>query len=119
MGWFHRHGMLLLPVVATTILETIYRVVGAPPSESINLLFGVCWSIAFIFWIEADARRRGILPCHDFGFLVAVYFPVSVVWYAFWSRGRRGMLLLLSLLGLLIVPPTTATLAWLVVHRLR
>ena len=43
-------------------------------------------------------------PCFDFGFLVAVFFPISLVWYAFWSRGVRGVLLLGAMLGLMLIP---------------
>jgi len=119
MGWFLRHGTLLLPVVATTILVTLYKIFGVPLSVANDLLLGICWSLALMLWIEADARRRGILPCHDFGFLIGVFFPVSVVWYAFWSRGLKGVYLLLTLIGLLIVPPTTAMLAWFLTQGLR
>jgi hypothetical protein len=41
--------------------------------------------------IEADARRRHRTPCFDFGWLVAMFWPVSLVWYCFRSRGWRGM----------------------------
>jgi hypothetical protein len=119
MGWFGRHGVLLLPVGATSILLTIYTLLGAAPSDMSTLLFQLCWALALILWIEGDARRRRITPCHDFGFLVGVFFPVSVVWYASWSRGHRGVLLLLVLLGLCIVPPMTGLLAWFVARGLR
>ena len=119
MGWFHRHALLLLPVAAISGLASAYAMTGARPSEQNTILFEICLVLGLILWIEADARRRGILPCHDFGFLVGVFFPVSVVWYAFWSRGRKGLLLLLSLLGLWMVPAITSSLAWFVVYRLR
>ncbi len=37
------------------------------------------WRIPDILWVEDDARRRGIVPCHEFGFLVGVYFPASLL----------------------------------------
>jgi hypothetical protein len=41
-------------------------------------------------------------------FLV-VTFPVSIAWYCFWSRGWRGIKLLLGLGGLLFLPIFAAT----------
>jgi hypothetical protein len=119
MGWFHRHALLWLPVVATSAVISAYTIAGVRPSGQNTMLFELCLVLGLILWIEADALRRGILPCHDFGFLVGIFFPLSVVWYAFWSRGRKGVILLLAMLGLWVVPTVTAMLAWFVVYRLR
>jgi hypothetical protein len=119
MSWLSRFGVLLLPVAAVSILQMIYVAVGATPSGRASLLFQFSLAWAFILWVDADARHRHIVPCHDFGFLVAMFFPLSLVWYVFWSRGRRGFLALCGLLGVMILPWLTAVMAWLMIYRLR
>jgi hypothetical protein len=116
MSWLGRFGVLLLPVVAVSILQMVYIAVGATPSGLASLLFQFSLVWAFILWVDADARHRHIVPCHDFGFLVAVFFPVSLVWYVFWSRGRRGILALGGLIGVLLIPWLTAVAAYLLIH---
>jgi hypothetical protein len=97
----------------------IYVALGTTPSGRANLLFQVSLSWAFILWVEAVARHRHIVPCHDFGFLVAVGFPVSLVWYVFWSRGRRGILALAGLFAVMTLPWLTAVMVWLLRYGLR
>jgi hypothetical protein len=119
MSWLGRFGVLLLPVAAVSILQMIYMAIGATPSGRATLLFEFSLAWAFILWVEADARHRHIVPCHDFGFLVAVFFPLSLVWYVFWSRGRRGILALTGLLGVMILPWLTAVAVWVMANGLR
>ncbi len=79
-----------------------------------NLLAGFAWNLYVVYWVVRDACKRRLVPCHEFGFLVAAFFPVSVAWYAFWTRGWRGFLPLASLFGLTILP----SLSWIVVRLL-
>jgi hypothetical protein len=72
--------------------------------EGTNLLAGLAWNLYVIYWVVRDACKRRLVPCYEFGLLVAVFFPVSVAWYAFWTRGWRGFLLLAGLFGLTILP---------------
>lgn len=51
-----------------------------------------------------DALRRRRRPCFDFGLFLLYAFPLSMLWYCFWSRGWRGLLLLIGLGSLLFVP---------------
>jgi hypothetical protein len=116
MSWLGRFGLLLLPVAAISILQVVYIIFGATPSGPATLLFQLTFALAFILWMETDARHRRILPCHDFGFLVGIFFPLSLVWYVFWSRGRKGVLALAGLLTLLMIPWLSAMAAWLVMY---
>lgn len=119
MSWLGRFGVLLLPVAAVSMLQMIYVAVGATPSGLASILFQFSLVWAFILWVDADARHRHIVPCHDFGFLVAVFFPVSLIWYVFWSRGRRGFLALGGLLGVMILPSISAAIVWAMINGLR
>ena len=97
-------GILVVTVLILTALRFDYAAVGTLPSENVSRMSSFALALACILWIMADAQTRRQTPCYDFGFLVAVFFPISLFWYVFWSRGWRGFVTLGAVLGLLLLP---------------
>ena len=112
MRWLGPLGIPIATAALSAAFQVAHVAAGRPPSESTQQLVVIGLALAIVLWIMADARRRRQTPCYDFGFLVAVYFPVSLIWYVFWSRGWRGFLTLVGLVGLWFVPWFTAMAAW-------
>jgi hypothetical protein len=106
-------GMVFTTVALLSALEFVYSAAGANPPDAVARLAPVAFALACVFWIVADAQKRRQTPCYDFGFLVAVFFPISLVWYVFWSRGTRGILLLAAFVVLMVLPSVFAVAAWL------
>ncbi len=99
--------------------EVAYAALDVVPSEMFNLLAEYSLPLAVVLWVAADARQRRRVPCHDFGWLVLVYYPVSVAWYLIRTRGwLRGVGMLLVLIVLLCLPNLCATIAWTLRGRL-
>jgi hypothetical protein len=44
------------------------------------------------------------MPCEDGAAPASYAFPLSLLWYCLWSRGWRGLLLLLGLASLVFFP---------------
>jgi len=109
-------GMLVASVAALSTFQVPYAATGVPPSAAATLLTSYGLALAFILWVADDARSRRCVPCFDFGFLVAVFFPASLVWYVLWSRGRRGMTKLVALFALMLLPWLFTVVTWLVRH---
>src|SRR5262245_43611103 len=105
-------SLLVVTVAASSALLSAYVAVGRVPTDAPQSLISTGVALALVFWIMADARMRRRTPCYDFGFLVAVFFPASLFWYVLWSRGRRGLLTLVALVGLWFVPWLSAMVAW-------
>jgi hypothetical protein len=98
----------LAPVVALAlstvpVLCFLATTRGGGPG-GLTTIMGIGWAWMLVCWMDSDARRLRRLPCFDFGLLVGIYLPLSVVWYCLWSRGWRGLLLLLLLFGLWLTP---------------
>ena len=106
-------GMVFATVVLLSALQFFYSAAGAAPPDAVARLTPIAFALACVFWIMADAQKRRQTPCYDFGFLVAIFFPISLVWYVFWSRGARGILVLAAFVGLMLLPPMAALAAWL------
>src|SRR5262245_32575777 len=99
---------LLVASLVLAACQVAYALAGVTPSPTIDLVWSMSLGLILINWIVLDARRRGCVPCHDFGFLMGVFVPVSLVWYPFWSRGWRGVFQLIGVVAILVVPTVVA-----------
>jgi hypothetical protein len=92
--------------------------VGLPPSgdPKIQTVLSYGWAFLLVIWMDADARRLRRLPCYDFGLFVGIFFPLSLLWYCWWSRRWRGLLVLLLLLALWFIPQFMAGMFWLALY---
>jgi hypothetical protein len=117
--WFLGNPMAHL-VTYAAMLTTCFAAFlwgRTPPPPKFGDVASVGWGLMLILWMDADARRRRMLPCYDFGFLAGVFFPFSLVWYCIWSRGWRGVFVFIGLLTLFIAPYTITGLLWWVAFR--
>jgi hypothetical protein len=106
-------GPLVGLAAILSALASMYVLLGENLPHDLEPLFG-CQALFLVYWVVIDARRRHRVPCHDFGFLVGLFFPIAVPWYLVWTRGLKGLLLLGFFLFLLILPSLCATIVWLV-----
>src|SRR6478752_2610059 len=106
-------GILVASVLILAALRFDYAALGRLPSENVSQMSSFALALACILWIMADAQTRRQTPCYDFGFLVAVFFPISLIWYVFWSRGIRGFILLGALVALMLLPWMAGVAGWL------
>jgi hypothetical protein len=96
--------VLIVLALGLSAIQVGALAAGVTHLEQANRLAGYAWGLFVTYWVVRDVRKQRGSPCHEFGFLVAVFLPFSVAWYAFWTRGWRGILTLAGLLGLTILP---------------
>jgi hypothetical protein len=109
--------VLLALVVTISAQQVAYVAVGERPSAAADMLTAFCIGLGFILWVVEDARLRRCVPCYDFGFLITVFYPVSVFWYVFWSRGWRGFFTLAGMFVLIFLPWVSAIVAWTLIYN--
>jgi hypothetical protein len=117
MRLFSPFKMLLALVVTISALRIAYVAAGVRPSDAADVLTPICLGLAVVLWVMEDARLRRRVPCFDFGFLIAFFFPVSLCWYVFWSRGWKGIFTLAGVFGLMIFPQAAAVIAWVLLYN--
>ncbi len=108
-----------LPILALMGLLSAINVAamirsGTPASGK---LLEIAPALFLLAWMVQDARRRRCVPCHEFGFLSAVYLPASLIWYVFWSRGWKGFWLLAAFIGLFSIPEFASVITYLILSR--
>ena len=109
----------LLPIMALSGLLSAIHIasiirVGTPAN---GRLLETAPALFLLTWVIRDAHRRRCIPCHEFGFLVAAYMPISFVWYLFWSRGWKGFWLLGAFVGLLVLPGIASVVAYIILTQ--
>jgi hypothetical protein len=107
-------GPLVALAAIMAAFASMYVLLGENPPSDLEWLFGFCQFLFVVYWMVLDARRRHRVPCHDFGFLAWVFLPVALPWYLIWTRGLRGLLVLVLFLILVMVPWWCATIVWMV-----
>src|SRR5437660_10290483 len=100
-------GPLVALAAILAAFASLYGLLGERPPRDLEPLFA-SQALFLVYWVVIDARRRHRVPCHDFGFLVGVFFPVALPWYLVWTRGLKGLLLLGFFLFLLMLPSLCA-----------
>jgi hypothetical protein len=105
-----RLGIAIATAAFCSLTVVVYTLARAEPSNlvSYSVRFGPL--VAVIVWLGEDARNRKVGPFLDFGYLLMLFWPVALPWYAFASRGRNGWKLLLGIAGLILSPQLTAVL---------
>jgi hypothetical protein len=111
-------GILFAMVALFSIFQFASVSLGTSDPEIAARLTSFGLTLAFVIWIMADARVRRRTPCYEFGFLVAVYFPLSLAWYVVWSRGWRALFMLTGLVALMFLPWLLAVMAWILRYGL-
>jgi hypothetical protein len=100
----HPLAPLVILSMMTGLLLAAHVAVRINLSPITEFLMSFGWFLMLVLWMDADARSRRRVPCYDFGMLAVLTFPLSVIWYCFWSRRWRGILFLLLLGGLFYAP---------------
>jgi hypothetical protein len=97
-------GPLVALTAALALFACTHVLLGKMPSPGAMAILPYASPFFLVLWVAADARRHGWVPCFDFAFLVALLFPLSLVWYLLWTRRWWG-LLVLGLFAVLLLTP--------------
>ena len=98
--------------MALSLFLVAYLADGDTPSERFQVIASFGWSLLLAMWLVADARRHHHTPCFDFGLFCYLFLPLMVPWYCFWSRGRRGAMTLMAIIGLWLAPHLVTAMVW-------
>lgn len=104
--------VLLLATFLAMVFGLEVLLTDAVPSESALTVASISLCLFILYWVMLDARRRGRVGCHDFGFLMGVFFPVSLVWYLVATRGWRGVVVLVGIALVFLLPSVATMIAW-------
>jgi hypothetical protein len=117
-NWLRSYGWLWFLGAAVGVFWSAYLVTGTSPSPSAELLLQATLPFAISLWVLWDARALRCTPCYDFGMFIYFGWLLVVSAYVLWTRGWRGLLVLLMFLTLFMLPVFAGIVAWYVANRL-
>jgi hypothetical protein len=88
--------------LAANVGNALYAAHGLPPSGGFVFVYYVGFGLALAFWMHADSRRLAVREVLDQGWFVYIAWPVILPYHLFKTRGGRGALTLLGLIGLFV-----------------
>ena len=112
------YGWLLIASAIVAVFNSLYVIINVRPSVHAQLIADFTLPVCFMTWVQTDARIRRCTPFFDFGTFVCVMWSLAIPWYLIWTRGWRGLLVILMFLGLWILPTIVAAVVWTVVTNL-
>jgi hypothetical protein len=103
-----RSALLRLTIVLACIVAVYQAVVfhlGSQPSRGFNFIWAFTFTGLLTFWMGADSKDRGKVwvPSFDVGLFMYVIWFLYLPYYLIRTRGRRGWVRILGLLGLVLL----------------
>jgi hypothetical protein len=78
----------------------LYALNRTQPSGAFMLVYYVGAALVVAYWILADGRRLGLRGSVDQGWFLVATWPLALPYHLFKTRGWKGVLTLLGLVGL-------------------
>jgi hypothetical protein len=91
--------LLAILIFIYNFAEAFYFMSGMEPLPSVEFLYAAAFPCAAIWWLRADARKSAITPMYCHGVLMGVGWFAMIPYHLLKTRGTRGFLPLLLLIG--------------------
>ena len=95
---------LLLLTATVTVFNCCYLFCGIAFFPLSELIAGTTIPLAIMIWVVWDAGSRRCTPCYDFGLMVYLGWVLVIPGYLLWTRGWRGLRVILGLICLYFFP---------------
>ncbi len=105
-------GPLLLMSFVGSVVSWPCAMMGRDPSNTFLDVWVCGFYVGVLSWIETDARLYRRTPCFDFGYLMSMAMPFSLIWYLLSTRGWWTFLLIPMLIFLWMLPGISLAIAW-------
>ena len=86
------------------------------PSRATDLLWSFQFRLILTWWVFIDRRAREFSAPFEFDAFVFFAWPFVFPYYAYRTRGSRGLILVAGVYGLAVVPYVTAQIARMVLN---
>lgn len=106
--------LLSLLVFVYTLGAAIYTFHGAEPSPTADFLYQAAFFCGVIWSLQADPRRSAVKRAYCLGLLMSVGWWFIVPYHLLKTRGAKGLLFLLALIGSFVLAQILAVVLYMI-----
>lgn len=92
-------ALLAILIFVYTFGAGIYRAGGLEPSPALDFIYSAAFLCGTFWWLRADASRHSAWPLYCPGVLLQAGWIVIIPYHLLKTRGVKGLLPLLALIG--------------------
>jgi hypothetical protein len=93
----------------------IFNVRGLEPLPSFEFLYTAIFICGVVWWLRAEIQSSPVTRVYCAGMLVGAAWPIIIPYHLLKTRGIKGLLPLLALIGTYVLAKTLAIVMYLVV----
>jgi hypothetical protein len=94
----------------------IYRALGLEPSPAFEFLYSAAFVCAVVWWLRAEAKSSPVARLYCQGVLVGVGWIFIIPYHLLKTRGIKGLIPLLALVGTFVASQALAAVLYLSSH---
>ena len=94
----------------------IYRALGLETSAAFEFLYTAAFVCAVVWWLRAEAKSSPVARIYCQGVLVGVGWIFIIPYHLLKTRGVKGLIPLLALIGTFVASQVLATVLYLSSH---
>jgi len=81
----------------------IYHARGLEPLPSFEFLYTAAFLCSVVWWLRAEGRGSALKQVYCLGLLVGIGWPIMIPYHLLKTRGVRGLIPMLGLIGSFLV----------------
>lgn len=99
-------------IILYSIGGGLYAAHGLEPSAAFDSLYRIGFLCSLIWWLKDDARRHKVKLVYCTGLLVSIAWVILIPYHLFKTRGMKGFVVILVLIGVLIAARVAAVVTY-------
>ena len=107
-------ALLVILVFVYNLSAGIYRAGGMEPSAALEFVYSAAFLCGVFWWLRADAGRNSAWPLYCPGVLLQAGWIVIIPYDLLKTRGAKGLLPLLALIGSFVAANILAALLFVI-----
>ncbi len=92
----------------------VYYAMGQEPSLTFEFLYTAAFLCGVVWWLRAEARRFNTKPVYCLGLLAGIGWMVLIPYHLFKTRGVRGFIPLIAMIGTVVAAYVLALIVYFV-----
>jgi hypothetical protein len=92
--------------------NAFYETRGIEPLPTFEFLYRAAFLCGVVWWLNGEAAHTSVSRLYCPGLMVSIGWPIIILYYLFKTRGAKGLIPLLALLGIFLVAHLLGAIAY-------